>query len=247
MIGETCYGCGRAKPEDAKGWRLNELAGRWWCPFCLELMAGSPSPKAIVVHAEWREVRRSPIGGASRSLVQTVEQGELVGAALRDPDVRLLDPLLGSVPFFCADPIFAGLPGYETQGEQSADGRSYRTTAHVHWDRASWRRPRFETSVVLPERPDGSDGHGGWNSQTVIHELGHVLEHRLAERGISVPDWTADSNEYGATNSTEAFAIAFSSWVNRHAPRLLAAHGSWFHPDPPRGQLRFFDALAARL
>lgn len=182
-----------------------------------------------------------------RSRVRTADQGELIGIALRDRDVRALAPIFESVPFFCADPIFAGLPGYAGRPELATDGRSYRTVGHVHWDGESWGRPRFETVVVFPERPDGTDEYGGWNSQTVVHELGHVLEHRLAEREIFVPDWTADTNEYGRRNSCEAFAVAFSSWVNRHAPRLLAAYDWYFHPDPPREQMRYFDALVAEI
>lgn len=203
---------------------------------------------AITVEAEWSYVEPEPIRGRTTSRVRTAEQGELVGMALEAPKVEALAPILGSVPFFCADPVFAGLPGYGRYPDaRAADGRSYRTYGHVHWDSESWLRPRFETTVVFPERPDGTDEYGGWNGQTVIHELGHVLEHRLAERGIFVPDWTGDSNPYGSGNSCEAFATAFSTWVDARSPRYLAAYPWFFHPDPPREQMRWFDALVAEV
>jgi hypothetical protein len=92
------------------------------------------------------------------------------------------------VDFLCADPIFVGLHDSET----TADGRSYRGTAHcalpVHTTDHS-------TTIVLPvpEEP--------W---VIVHELGHALQWKYARDHVAAP-----VTEYAKTNQMEAFADAF--------------------------------------
>jgi hypothetical protein len=88
---------------------------------------------------------------------------------------------------FTADPIFAGI-------HESADlnhGRSASNTAHVFYP----DRP----VIVLPETL------AVWEA---VHELGHVLHFALGDEPV-LPALT----DYATTNSHEAFAEAFTTWI----------------------------------
>ena len=89
------------------------------------------------------------------------------------------------------DPLFMGLHSYKS---------SYRTTAHTCYPRhLSVPRSRRCITVVLPEVE---------TIETVVHELGHVVDYRLGLEHIAVP-----VTRYAETNHEEAFAEAWTSWL----------------------------------
>ena len=99
--------------------------------------------------------------------------------------------------WFCGtDPVFAGLH----DSLDTFDGRSYRDTAHTCYPyHIAGPRDRKRMTIVLPTVPD-------W--YTVLHELGHVLDHRLEFSHTAAP-----VTEYAGANRQEAFAEAFSTWI----------------------------------
>lgn len=106
------------------------------------------------------------------------------------------------------DPIFAGLH----QFEQASYGRSLRNTSHVAFEHNQPSLPaslRYDTVVLtIPEHP-----------LVIVHELGHVLHARLSF------EWDAEAVEdYGRTDSLEAFAMMFGYWLqdreNVRHPRI---------------------------
>lgn len=111
---------------------------------------------------------------------------------------------LTHVQFLCGvDPVFAGLHHYS----KSKDGRSYGATAHIAYPRHI-ARPRAErvTTVVLPQPI------APW---LIVHELGHALDEAIGfDHGPVQP-----VTEYAKTDSHEAFAEAFVSWLYHYGDR----------------------------
>jgi hypothetical protein len=151
---------------------------------------------------------------------------EAVGEALRWIP-RRLRPALESADFLIGvDPVFAGL--HDTV--DVADGRSYRTTAHVHYPKQSWHT---NPVVVLPDEDDR-------NPHVVAHELGHVLEVRLRAIHAPMPGPWMPTCAYAARNYAETFACAFHSWLmsSRFADEAMNGWGGY---DPK--SRAFFDEL----
>lgn len=99
--------------------------------------------------------------------------------------------------FIGADPVYAGLTRYSVM----ADGRSYRSTAHVLWPVHLRHLPATERvpTIVLPE-PGGLP-------YIVVHEFGHIFDCRLRFA------WQADvTTPYSRTDRAEAFAESFAHW-----------------------------------
>lgn len=112
--------------------------------------------------------------------------------------IRLLGEswlLVSDVQWWCADPVFTGLHGFD----DTDDDRSYRDTAHTCYP---WhiQRPANErvVTVVLPN-PE--------SPLVIVHELGHVLDHRLGFSHDARP-----VSDYAETDRTEAFAEAWTAW-----------------------------------
>ena len=134
--------------------------------------------------------------------VPTFTNTELVKRTL-DTLPKGIREKLGQVDFwFAIDPLFGGLHGFDDTG----DGRSYRNTSHCNYEHHV--RDRRTTVALL----DGDEN----DELVILHELGHVLDERL---GWDHPD-IAPMNAYAATNSHEAFAVAFQSYYtfgeNKH-------------------------------
>lgn len=94
------------------------------------------------------------------------------------------------------DPVFCGLHDWTT----TADGRSYRDTAHVLCPEHYGQRTGQVVPVVVLV--------GTIHVMDVVHELGHVLDHQLGHRHAAEP-----VSEYAQTNRREAFAEALCSWL----------------------------------
>ena len=149
-------------------------------------------------------------------------------ARWREPIGRALDLIgptlaarIGPVRWFTGDPIFAGLHRYTT-----TSGRSYRHVAHCCYPVHFAHRPADDrpTTIVLPVPPTPT---------TVVHELGHALDHRLGFTHDAAPvTW------YARTNRREAFAEAFTAAV-------VAGYGDQDAAAADRATQALWAALAA--
>ena len=135
----------------------------------------------------------------------------------------IADRLVG-VDFLCGvDPRFAGLEGYD-QLPSTWLGRSPATTASAHCD--ATRRG----TVVLPVPVVPA---------IIIHELGHILDHRLGFDVLLAPlSW------YAAMNRDEAFACAFGVWIGGPLQEHWANQGLWENFVRQPKALAYFEALA---
>jgi hypothetical protein len=121
--------------------------------------------------------------------------------------------------FTGTDPVFAGLHRYES----ASLGRSYRDIAHVVYPYHMEHLPRARRRVivVMPTLI---------HPYVVVHELGHVLHHRLRFEPVAEP-----VTEYAQTNEREAFAEAFAAWVL-----------PWYYPVAPDARfVAVMDSLGA--
>lgn len=147
----------------------------------------------------------------------------------REPIGRALDLIgptltahIGPVRWFTSDPIFAGLHRYST----TTDDRSYRVTGHCCYPHHFAHRPAIDrvTTIVLPVPPSVA---------TVVHELGHALDHRLGFGHDAAPvTW------YARTDRREAFAEAFTAAV-------VAGYGDQDAAAADRATRALWTALAA--
>lgn len=128
-----------------------------------------------------------------------------IGAALATVPVRIRDRL-AHVRFVCGvDPIFAGIHDFA----QSADGRSYRTTAHCCYpSHLIGPADRRTTTVVLPTVVP---------PYVIVHELGHALDHVVGFSHNARP-----VTAYARTNRQEAFAEAFTAWLYHYGDQDIA-------------------------
>ena len=104
---------------------------------------------------------------------------------------------------FLADPLFAGLH----HDEETADGRSYRRTAHVCWRRDATVDGR--QTIVFPDVDERLREYGPATVRDVlVHELGHLVDEQLGFRHTPQPvTW------YAHKNRAEAFAEAFTAYM----------------------------------
>lgn len=100
---------------------------------------------------------------------------------------------------FVGDAVFAGLHRYE----DSNDGRSYRTMAHVVYPEHSphLTADRRAVTLVLPTPRE--------TPLVIAHELGHVIHYHLDGESW----WAEPVSWYAQTNHAEAFAEAFTAWL----------------------------------
>jgi len=108
--------------------------------------------------------------------------------------------------FTGTSPIYAGLFDYE----KTTDGRSYHTewcVAYSHHLKKLSRKYR-ETTIIMPEHSPGGYPMA-LLPMILIHELGHVLDEILGFCHIALP-----VTKYAGVNREEAFAEAFTSWLN---------------------------------
>lgn len=162
--------------------------------------------------------------------ITSQDQAEVIGYVLDLIPERLRDA--AGCDFVTVDPVFAGLHDIEDTGDYLSDGlvRSYRTTAHCCYPcHVADKR----STVVLPPRRDERP-HSYF---TVLHEIGHALQHELGERigGYDRLPHFNPVSEYAAANQDEAFAEAFAAWF--YEPEQIPAF------DP--ASRAFFDGLAA--
>jgi len=111
---------------------------------------------------------------------------------------------LRHVHFLCGvDPVYTGL--HDDKGT-CPDGRLWREMSHTSYayGQLSLPRDKRHTTVVLPRSIET------YSPVSVVHELAHCLDEveGFYERIGSV-------TEYAKTNSGEAFAEAFCSWLFR--------------------------------
>lgn len=159
--------------------------------------------------------------------IRTQRDAEPIGEALRRLPLGIAQRL-GHVQFVAGvDPVFIGL--HDT--EQASYGRSYRETAHVCWPMHLDARPLAErvTTVVLPAPREP------W---VIIHELGHALDEAIGfdHHDPDPVTW------YAETDTSEAFAEAFTAWLCPDEPRYADAPRDVLLRDEQT--LALFDALA---
>jgi hypothetical protein len=151
---------------------------------------------------------------------------EAIGAAFDLLPGRLVERLDGTHFLTGTDPVFAGLHGFE----ESNDGRSYRSTAHVThlFHQRHLPAAHRAVTVVLPS-PDA------FERRVIVHELGHVLHwqfghgldwrQRFAHEAVPVTD-------YARTDRYEAFAEAFAAWALPYGHGMGAAKDRLYEQDP---------------
>jgi hypothetical protein len=125
------------------------------------------------------------------------------------------------------DPVFAGLHYFT----QASYGRAYKDIAHVAYPMHQLHLPkdRRATTLVLPANTA---------IKVIVHELGHVLDERLNFKH----DPTASVTWYAHTNSSEAFAEAFTAWILPHGHGYDKAHDILYKTD--RKTIDLFERLA---
>lgn len=131
---------------------------------------------------------------------------ELISAGFDILPLGIAGRLKGTHFFTGTSPIYAGLFDYVT----SKTGRSYHTIWCVAQPRHLTRLPKRQrqTTVILPKY--AMKGYPFMLlPMLIIHELGHVLDEILGRNHIAEP-----VTEYAETNRAEAFAEAFTAWLN---------------------------------
>ena len=107
--------------------------------------------------------------------------------------------------FTGTSPIYAGLFDYD----KSKDGRSFHKTWCVANSYHLGRLPKKlrQTTIIMPEFH--KEYPLGVLPMILIHELGHVLDEILGYSHMAEP-----VSKYAGVNRREAFAEAFTSWLN---------------------------------
>ena len=149
-----------------------------------------------------------------------------------EPIRRSLDlvPLVPDCQWFLRNAVFAGV----VNGGSYDDGRSYGDTAAV-WSPSSMLGPadRRLTTIILPTPPTGNPYVGGrqYDIDTVVHELGHVMDRMTGFYRTCIP-----IGDYAATDLGEAFAEAFTAWL---IPDYV---DRWGHDDLASDDFAWFEA-----
>lgn len=138
--------------------------------------------------------------------VVSSKYAELISASFDRLPLGIARRLENTHFFTGTSPIYAGL----FDNQEGSDGRSYHTQWCVAYPHHLGKLPRShrQTTVVIPEHsPEGYPT--ALLPMLIDHELGHVLDEILGFCHMSLP-----VTEYAGVDRMEAFAEAFTSWLN---------------------------------